>query len=392
MNKFAKKNKVNDSGKRMTIAFVSDSVYPFNKGGKEKRIYDVTTRIAAQGYDVTVYCMKWWEGEKTMMKDGVKFYAISPYFPLYSGKRRSIKEAAFFALNCLKLVTKDFDVMEVDHMPHLVLFTTKLVCLLRGKRMFATWHEVWGKDYWKQYLGAMGFLAHWIEKVSVKLPDTIISVSEHTTRELGQILGRTKNVVTAQNGLDIKFIDNSTPSSRESDIIYVGRLIEHKNVDVLIRAIEILFKRKSDILVYIVGEGPEKENLTALVVDLGLQKNIIFLPFFENHSDLYGQMKSSKVFVLPSTREGFGIVVTEANACGLPVVTINHPHNAAKDLIINGENGVLVELDDFQIAHAIEILLKESSGPEVYRAYSEKYNWDSIIKKYILNLNKIYSK
>ena len=49
----------------------------------------------------------------------------------------------------------------------------------------------------------------------------------------------------------------------------------------------------------------------------------------ENYDDLIGYMKSSKVFVLPSTREGFGMVVIEANACGIPVVTINHPMNAA---------------------------------------------------------------
>ena len=48
---------------------------------------------------------------------------------------------------------------------------------------------------------------------------------------------------------------------------------------------------------------------------------------------LIGYMKSSKVFVLPSTREGFGMVVIEANACGIPVVTVNHPMNAAVDLV-----------------------------------------------------------
>src|ERR1700677_1781114 len=108
------------------IAVVSDSVYPFNKGGKEKRIYDITTRLAAEGYDVTVYCMKWWEGdERQIERDGVKLCAISPYYPLYAGNRRSMKEAVFFALHCLSLLGKHFDIIEVDHMPHPVLFTTK---------------------------------------------------------------------------------------------------------------------------------------------------------------------------------------------------------------------------------------------------------------------------
>ncbi len=54
----------------------------------------------------------------------------------------------------------------------------------------------------------------------------------------------------------------------------------------------------------------------------------------ENYDDLIGYMKSSKVFVLPSTREGFGIVVIEANACGLPVVVVDHEMNAATDLVV----------------------------------------------------------
>ena len=60
----------------------------------------------------------------------------------------------------------------------------------------------------------------------------------------------------------------------------------------------------------------------------------------ENYDDLIGYMKSSKVFVLPSTREGFGIVVIEANACGFPVVVVNHKMNAATDLVVDGINGI----------------------------------------------------
>jgi len=128
------------------IAIISDAVYPFNIGGKEKRIYDISTRLAAQGHDVTIYCMRWWEGEKTLTKDGVTYHAISPHYPLYTKGRRSIKEGIFFALHCFKLLGKDFDVIDVDHVPHLALFTAKIVCIFKRKKMIATWHEVWGKE------------------------------------------------------------------------------------------------------------------------------------------------------------------------------------------------------------------------------------------------------
>ena len=119
--------------KKKKIAVVADAVYPFNKGGKEKRIYDITTRLAQQGYGVTIYCMQWWPDSRTIIKDNIRFYAISPYYSLYHRDRRSIKQGIFFAWHCLKLVREEFDIMEVDHIPHLVLFTTKIVCLLKRK-------------------------------------------------------------------------------------------------------------------------------------------------------------------------------------------------------------------------------------------------------------------
>jgi glycosyltransferase involved in cell wall biosynthesis len=361
------------------IAFVSDSVYPFNTGGKEKRLHDISTRLSAQGYDVTIYCMQWWNGPDTIVRDGVTLRAISPYYPLYTGERRSIAEAVMFALHCFKLIWEDFDVIEVDHIPHPVLFTMKLVCLLKGKEMIVTWHEVWGEQYWSTYLGMAGTLAYWIEKVSVWLPNTIISVSEHTTRALNNILGRQKGVITIANGVDVAAVLESTPSYRTSDIVFSGRLLSHKNVDALIQAIPLLKKTRPDISLTIIGEGPEKQKLQTLVQDLDLSENISFLDFFEEHSDVYAAMKSSQVFVLPSTREGFGIVVLEANACGLPVVTIDHPENAARDLIYDGENGVLTTLDKQDLAFAIQKSFEMKRMQDDYLKYVEKYDWDRLI-------------
>lgn len=366
---------------RKKIAIVSDAVYPFNKGGKEKRLHDIATRLAAQGFDVTIYCMNWWHGEKTIIRNGVRFYAISPYYPLYAGNRRSISQATLFALHCFKLINKDFDVIDVDHMPHPVLFSMKIVCLLKGKPMIATWHEVWGKKYWKQYLGTLGIFASWIERVSVTLPDTIISVSDHTTRALRSMLGNEKEIITIPNGLDVARITNNTPASVGSDIIFAGRLLAHKNINVLLRAIHILARKNPNISLTIIGEGPERKRLEDLTRELGLDHNVRFYNFFENESELYQTIGASKVFVLPSTREGFGIVVLEANASGLPVVTIDHPENVARELIVEGKNGILTSLDENKMAQAIEQALQMKGTKADYRPYAEKYNWDSLISK-----------
>jgi len=97
---------------------------------------------------------------------------------------------------------------------------------------------------------------------------------------------------------------------------------------------------------------------------------------------VYALMKSSKVFVLPSTREGFGIVVIEASACGIPVIAIDHKDNAARDLIEEGKYGFICQLDENEIAKkVIRILINNSSRgmEETCVELAEKYDWDKIV-------------
>jgi len=111
-------------------------------------------------------------------------------------------------------------------------------------------------------------------------------------------------------------------------------------------------------------------------------KNINFLGLLEDHDDVYAIIKSSKVFVLPSTIEGFGIVAIEANTCGIPVITVNHKGNAARNLIEEGKNGFVCQLNEEEIAkRIIRILLNSSSRgmEETFVELAKKYDWDKIV-------------
>lgn len=371
----------------MKIAFVSDSIYPYNRGGKEKRLFEVATRLANKGHDVNLFCMKWWNGPNDKIENGVHLHAICKNYPLYSGKRRSISQALLFGFNCLKLSTKNFDIIDVDHMPHFPLFFMKFICLLKRKKMIATWHEVWDRNYWREYLGLKGILGYEVEKFSVLMPNEIISVSKHTTKKLQNSLRFKKKIHTIPNGIDFKKIQEIKSSKRKSDIIFAGRLLGNKNIYLLVKAIKLIKVRIPNIKCLIIGDGPEKKTLEALTHKLNLEENINFLGFLENQDDVYALMKSSKVFVLPSTREGFGIVVIEANACGIPVVTVNHKDNAARYLIKEGKNGFVCQLDEKEIAKNVIITIKNWTNMKQACLNSVKpYNWDIIIKK----LEKVY--
>ncbi|SRR6266540_6012040 len=361
------------------IAFVSDSIWPYNMGGKEKRLHEITKRLVTEGRQVDIYTMKWWDGPKHIVsKDGVHLHAITPKFSLYKGERRSISEALLYSLGCLKLLFRPFDAVDVDSMPFFPLFVVRPIASLRRKKMYATWHEVWGKEYWNSYLGVAGRFGALTEWLAMKLPHVIISNSDHTTASL-KAAGVTRQIVTVPLGADVDNILMLPVHDLESDIIFAGRLLKNKNVSLLVEAVAEVKHDKLDIRCLIIGVGPERKKLEKLVAELDLKQNVTFFNFLEDHNELYSLMKASKMFVLPSVREGFSVVVVEANACGIPVITTTHPQNAAQDLIIEGENGYLAEPTPAALATQIRKILHPKTELEPRRTLEnrfKRYRWN----------------
>ena len=373
----------------MKIAFIYDAVYPYVKGGAEKRVYELATRLAKRGHEVHWYSIGWWwtENDHTdMIMDGIKLHGVSDPINLYSDDRRSIKEALIFSLKLLNPLFKDsYDVIDCQGFPFFSCFTAKIHSGLGRSKLVITLHEVWG-DYWYTYLGKPGVFGKIVERLMLNLTNNMITVSSKTKKELKRIKNSEKSVIIP-NGIDFNHITEIKPSNNESTIIFAGRLIKEKNVDVLIRSIVMVKEKIPDLHCFIIGNGPEQSKLEKLVLDLQLNDNIIFKDFMEDYDDLIGYMKSSKVLVLPSTREGFGMVVIEANACGIPVVTVDHPMNAAVDLVVDGINGFKTGLDADDMADKI---IKTIERPNEFRdnciEMSKAYDWEIIVD----SLEKVY--
>jgi len=373
---------MNTHDKKQKLAIVYDAIYPFVKGGTEKRNYEISKRFAQKGYEVHIYGMKWWKGENVIQMEGVYLHGICKPMQLYTKNgKRSILQAIYFGLHCLKLIQEDFTILDVNHMPFFSLYSAKCIALIKKKKLYATWNEVWGRNYWVEYLGKFGNIAYLIEWLSARMPDKIIAVSEHTRTKLIQDLKVKKEIVVIPNGIDLKEIVKVKPSENKSDIIFAGRLLSHKNVDYLIESIRLLKNTYPNITCVIVGKGPEEQRLKLLVEKLKLQKNIIFYDFLENHQDLYALMKASKVFAFPSTREGFGIAALEANASGLPVVTTDHRNNATKDLIVDKRNGQIVQLNEKLLAEKLENYLSKEVPPDDVIEYAKRFDWNAIVEQ-----------
>jgi glycosyltransferase involved in cell wall biosynthesis len=368
--------------KQKKIALVYDSIFPFAKGGAEKRFYEIGRRLSAMGFDVHLYGMKSWEGNDVINFEGMTFHGICKNYPLYlNSGRRSIRQAILFGLASFRLWREPFDVVDCCGFPFFSLFPLRLITWARRMPLYSTWHEAWGLVYWRQYLGVFGFFGYAVEKIAVNLPDKILAASENTACGIKNKLGRSRGVSISPNGIDLEKIKGLSPSEMKSDLIFAGRLLPYKNVDILIKAVAILKETIPNLSLLIVGDGPEKNKLEDLSFALGLKGNVRFNGFFEKEEAVYSAMLASKILVLPSIREGFGIVVLEANACGLPVITTSHPQNAAQDLIEAGVNGRAVALDEKSFAEAIALELSNRKSPSLYRAYVQNRDWNTIVSK-----------
>ena len=366
------------------VALVSDAIYPYHRGGKEVRYHELVSRLAERA-ELHVYTMNWWNGPRVLRKGPVTYHAVCRGRPLYAGSRRSIPQAVFFTLGCLRLLVARFDVLEADHMPYLQIPVLRAVATLRHKRLVVTWHEVWGREYWCQYLGRVGTLAWLLEWCVMRLPHHIIAASPQTAERLASAMGARAKVTTAPNGIDLASVRKSLGNEITTDIVLVNRLLPHKRVDMLLESLALLQDGGVKVSCRIIGDGPEGKYLRERAGALGIEGIVEFRSDVQDQESLYCLLKSSSVFVLPSAREGFGIAVLEAIACGLPVVTTSTPDNLAQHLVANSDRGVVCEPSARALAETIRKLVAGSSGlrsPMLsVDTWLDQYSWDATVEK-----------
>lgn len=162
----------------------------------------------------------------------------------------------------------------------------------------------------------------------------------------------------------------------------VGRIVKRKALDVIINAIK--FINNKNIKFYIMGDGPERENLEKLVEKQNLQNNIKFLGFVSTE-EKYSYIQAADLFTLTSLHEGFGIVYMEAMFFGLPIVCTNH--GGQVDFLKHEENALLIDVNDVKAcANSIERFINDKA---LYKKCS-KNNKEKIKLFYADNVSKQY--
>ena len=215
--------------------------------------------------------------------------------------------------------------------------------------------------------------------------DLVIVPSKYMRKECEK--NGIRNVVTVSNGVDIKrFRPGKKKIWKDKTVImYTGRLVKEKNLEVMIKAANLVKKKINNALFVVVGTGPMEMKYRELVKKYGVEDCFIFIGGVRN-KDIHEYYQNADVFAFPSMFETQGLSALEAMACGLPVAGARYL--AIPDLVKDGINGYLFEPHDVKgCANAIIKCVKER---EKLRKNAIKTAKEHSIEKTIKKLDQIY--
>ena len=349
--------------------------------GSGNRFYEIGKRLSKE-HEIHVYTTGIERCAKEEELGGMHVHRYGEFELSKSIEGESYMLSSKFSFNLLRTLRKEhFDIIDCNIASKLPAYATYLITKYMSVPLIETWHEVMYKQNFEILNSALALPAFCMEFLMPKLADVNIAVSETTKGRMIDLLkADEKKIFAISNGVDVKKFRAVSVEKKYGRILYVGRLESHKRVDTLIRAYKRLKRVYPDIELIIVGTGPQKEYLKNLSKRLNLD-----VLFYEpmGYEKLISLMKSSWVLVLPSIREGQGIVLLEAMAAGTPPVAVKIPGSGVVDVIRDGYNGLLTSQGELE--SAIEKLL---TMDELYHRlrkegleFVKKYDWDIIAKK-----------
>lgn len=312
-----------------TAIFVHDQVKAYQELGHTVRVI-VPIALGKKGYDGNRLV-----GGVTVL-DGVWHYYVRHLSLSRYGQKHFNKASAIAALRVgMPTILRDFK-PDVIH-AHTFGFDSGIGVWLKKKTSCPLVVTTHGSDVSVPYEeGKRDYIKGCCENM-----DCVVGVSSALAEKV-KSCGVDIPVRSILNGFNLQYLPENLEKAPLT-FLQVSSLIVQKKVDVTIRAYAQIRQQYPEAKLTVVGQGPERENLEKLCIELGVLDGVTFTGQISNDKVLK-EMGKAQFFVMPSVREGFGIVYLEAMSCGC--VTIGTQGEGIADLIVNGENGFLVPPND----------------------------------------------
>ena len=369
------------------ILIVIDQYHPFIGGG-EKQTRVLVRELTARGMRVTVITGRLEPGwPKREMLDGAMVLRV-PH-----PRVRWLGLLWFLAALSRALLghAADHDLIHVYRIGWHAAIAI-LVGRLRGRPVVIKLGNT-GRhgDVARMHHGPLSSLLGWISRKATR----VVATSSRARNELCEAGFSEEQIALLPNGVDTT-VYNACPEDKRSlklrmglparrSALYVGRLVPHKGLRVLLQAWQIVVRHTTvGAQLVLVGDGAEKSQLQEMVGVYGLRDRVTFVGAVEATVPYY---QACDLFVLPSFYEGLSNALLEAMACGLPVVATRVSGN--EDLVQDGESGLLIPAGDAQsLGGAILKLLRDHSlskrmGAQAHHTVQESYSLDRSVSAYV---------
>ena len=341
----------------MRVCLVYDCLFPYTVGGAERWYRNLGERLAADGHEVTYLTLRQWGRDEHADVPGVRVVSAGPRMQLYaSGCRRRVLPPLVFGVGVLWHLLRHgrrYDVVHTASFPYFSLLAAALARPLRRFRLVVDWFELWSAEYWHEYLGRFGGrVGGAVQALCLRVPQRAFCFSQLHARRLRD--APVNGELTVLEGMYAGSEAARDPLPAEPMVVFAGRHIPEKRVPAIVPALAIARERIPGLRGQVLGDGPEREEVLRLRSENGLDE-ALDVPGFVSAERVESALARALCMVLPSRREGYGMVVIEAAASGTPSVVVAGPDNAAADLVSEGENGyVAPSASPEDLAAAIE--------------------------------------
>lgn len=377
----------------LRLAFIADRVEPYYHGGYERHVSSLASRLS-RSHSVTIFTSV--PSGKPQVSGGVRIGSVGPFlrYTRASGSHSIVQSAAFALSALVRLPSlKTFDFVDVLGIPYVQMPEIRV----RASLEKWTWGvTIW--EAWRNYAFHAGVLGP-LYKAGFRASIDIASKGTHPLI-VGSV--RTKQSLTegyridsgrvfvVPPGIDRSGIEAIQAQSDVADCVYVGRLDSYKRVRDLLLALSILRRTGVNLRCVIAGEGVELGRLRELSTRLGLNEQIQFLGYIDE-TRKFALLKSAKIFVLPSEREGFSITTLEAITCGAcPIVACPVAADlfGTWDLVSKRADDVAYPVGDAErLAARIRLLVTDTdlrrSVVADLRSDAERFDLDNVAATYL---------
>jgi len=344
-------------------------------GGAEIFTHENARRWVKVDHEVTLFTSEFDGCKKEEIIDGVRVVRAGEKIWVYQKAKEYYKK--YFSQE-----NSDLVVDEINTRP---FFTPNFVN--NGERIITLIHQL-AREYWFYEVPfPLNFIGYFLENGWLKnyVDKPTITVSESTKKELIDL--GFKKVFVVSEGLSFKALEKMPEKEREPTIVYLGRLKKAKRPDLCIKSFQIVKGKLPSAKLWIVGNGYYKKKLEKIAGE-----GVRFLDKV-SEKDKIELLSKAWILVNPSVREGWGINIIEANACGTPCIAYDVP--GLRDSIIDGETGILVKENGNveKLAEAIILLLEDAelrnNLSKKALEHSKKFSWDETSEEFLKVIREV---